>query len=176
MSSPAGSAIIQRIMESHEVLKTAFENPLTSPKEIASEMGVSLSLVYKWAQPNTETGSGSRNPLDRVRQLIELTHEQQIIEWLCQKAGGYYVRNPRANVGREYDVIPATHEIVQQFAGLLAVISQAALDNAITPEESGDIRRVWDSLKAFGEGFVRCCEEGDFEQIKQNLGEIPIRK
>ena len=163
-------------MESHEVLKKAFENPLTSPKEISSEMGVSLSLIYKWAQPNTETGSGSKNPLDRVNQLIQLTHEQKIIEWLCQQAGGYFVKNPRETSDQDYDVMPATHEIVQQFAGLLAVISRAALDNTITPEESGDIRRVWDSLKAYAEGFVRCCEEGDFEQIKQNLGEIPVKK
>jgi hypothetical protein len=163
-------------MESHEVLKKAFESPLTSPKEISSEMGVSLSLVYKWAQPNTETGSGSKNPLDRVKQLIELTREQEIVEWLCHQSGGYFVRNPRGTDGQDYDVVPATHEIVQQFAGLLAVISKAALDNTITPEESGEIRQVWDSLKAFAEGFVRCCEEGDFEQIKQNLGEIPIRK
>jgi hypothetical protein len=154
----------------------AFENPLTSPKEIASEMGVSLSLVYKWAQPSTETGSGSKNPLDRAKQLIELTHEQKIVEWLCQQAGGYFVRNPRSAAESNYDVVPATHEIVQQFAGLLAVIAQAALDNRITPEESGEIRGVWDSLKAYAEGFVRCCEEGDFEWIKQNLGEIPVRK
>ncbi|NNE94263.1 MAG: hypothetical protein HKN23_21660 [Verrucomicrobiales bacterium] len=156
-------------MESHEVLKNAFESPTTSPKEIAAEMGVSLSLVYKWAQPNTGTGSGSKNPLDRVSQLLELTREPAIVEWLCRRSGGYYVNNPKSNCEEGYEVVPATHEIVQQFAGLLTVISQAALDNTITPEESADIRRVWDKLKAFIEGFVRCCEEGDFEQIQQEL-------
>src|SRR6056297_2228952 len=35
-------------MESHEVLKKAFDQSNTSPKEIASDLGVSLSLVYKW--------------------------------------------------------------------------------------------------------------------------------
>ena len=74
-------------MESHEVLKQAFESSQTSPKQIASEMGVSLSLVYKWAQPNTESGSGSRNPLDRVSELMELTREPAIAEWLCDQAG-----------------------------------------------------------------------------------------
>lgn len=156
-------------MESHEVLKTAFENHSTSPKEIASEMGVSLSLVYKWAQPNTDTGSGSKNPLDRVIQLMELTREPAIAEWICRRAGGYYVRNPKSKCKEGYEVVPTTHEIVQQFASLLAVVSQAALDNSITPEESADIRRVWDKLKAYIEGFVRCCEEGDFEQIIHEL-------
>ena len=156
-------------MESHEVLKEAFESPNTSPKEISSEMGVSLSLVYKWAQPNNESGSGSKNPLDRVQQLVELTKHAGIVEWLCKSAGGYFVRNPRAETDKDYDVVPATHEIVSQFAGLLSVVSQAALDNSITPDESAEIRVVWDRLKAYCEGFVRCCEEGDFEQIQIDL-------
>ena len=157
-------------MESHEVLKEAFESPTTSPKEIASEMGVSLSLVYKWAQPNSDSGSGSKNPLDRVQQLVELTKHPGIVEWLCQRAGGYYVRNPKSACDEGYEVVPATHEIVAQFAGLLNEVSRAAMDNTITPDESANIRVVWDKLKAYGEGFVRCCEEGDFEQIKNDLG------
>ena len=60
-------------MESHEVIKKACEK--TSPKEVAAELGVSLSLVYKWAQPNTELGSGSRNPLDRVLELLRITKD-----------------------------------------------------------------------------------------------------
>ncbi len=156
-------------MESHEVLKEAFENPTASPKEIASELGVSLSLVYKWAQPPEGQGSGSRNPLDRVRDLIRLTNHMGIVEWLCQHAGGYFVRNPKRSGARSYDVVPATHTIVQQFAGLLDAVSRAAQDNAITSDESAEIRVVWDRLKAYSEGFVRCCEEGNFEPIQKEL-------
>lgn len=156
-------------MESHEVLKQAFESPNTSPKEIASELGVSLSLVYKWAQSNSENGSGSRNPLDRVEALVGLTKHSEIIEWLCERAGGYFVRNPKSSCEQGYEVVPATHTIVQQFAGLLDVVSKAALDNTIDPKESAEIRVVWDKLKSYCEGFVRCCEEGDFEQIQKEL-------
>ena len=155
-------------MESHEVIRDAFEK--CGPKEIASEMGVSLSLVYKWAQPNTELGSGSRNPLDRVAKLIELTGEKQIIQWLCSQAGGFYLRNPVSYCRDGYEVMPSTNAIVQQFADLLAVITQAALDNTITDDEAADIRQVWDELKSFTEGFVRCCEEGDFKKIESDLG------
>lgn len=156
-------------MESHEVLKQAFESPTTSPKEIAAEMGVSLSLVYKWAQANTENGSGSKNPLDKVQRLIALTKHIGIVEWLCKEAGGYFVRNPNSNRAEDVDVVPATNQIVSQFAGLLNVVTKAAMDNSITPEESAQIRVVWDKLKAYGEGFVRCCEEGDFEKIQKDL-------
>ena len=150
-------------LESHDVLKEAIEKK--GPKEIAAEMGLSLSLIYKWGQPNTDLGSGSRNPLDRVAQLMELTGELLIIQWLCREAGGHFVRNPPSRCEEGFEVLPATNEIVNQFAGLLAEVTQAAIDNSISPDESARIRKIWDELKMYTEGFVRCCEEGDFEHI-----------
>lgn len=150
-------------MKSHEVLKNAFDQ--SSPKAIASELGVSLSLVYKWAQDQSDMGSGSRNPLDRIVDIYDNTQHQPIIDWLCERCDGYFVPNPRTLSDDEYKVLPATHEIVGQFSSLLSRISQAALDNSITPDEAGEIRQSWDSLKSYAEGFVRCCEKGDFEKI-----------
>jgi len=155
-------------MESHEIIKAAFEKE-ASPKEIASEMGVSLSLVYKWAQPSTELGSGSRNPLDRVLELYELTKDPQLIQWLCEAAGGYFVRNPKSYCEEGFEVLPATNEIVTQFSDLLSTISRAAADNVITGDESESIRGVWEELKCFCEGFVNCCEEGDFSPMKAGI-------
>lgn len=170
---PPASGTLLDSMESHEVLKEAFDSPNVSPKEIAAALGVSLSLVYKWAQPPEGQGSGSRNPLDRVEELVRLTRHPEIVEWLCQRAGGYFVRNPKSCPTKGYSVVPATHQIVQQFAGLLDAVSRAAQDNAISKEESEEIRLVWDKLKSFCEGFVRCCEEGDFEPIQK---ELAVRK
>lgn len=150
-------------MESHEVFKDAFKK--CSPKEIAAELGVSLSLVYKWAQEQSANGSGSRNPLDRLLEIIRLTDEPRLIEWLCEKSDGYFVRNPESNCNQGLEVLPATNEIISQFGGLLTRISQAALDQSITPNEAEDIRHQWDKLKCYGEGFVRCCEEGNFEKM-----------
>jgi AcrR family transcriptional regulator len=150
-------------MESHEILKRAFGN--TSLKAIAAELGVSLSLVYKWAQEQSETGSGSRNPLDRLLEIIKMTDDPRIVEWLCHRSGGYFVRNPASKCEQGFEVLPATSEILEQFSQLLHRISQAALDNSITPDEAEHIREHWDKLKCYAEGFVRCCEEGDFEAI-----------
>jgi hypothetical protein len=153
-------------MKSHEVLKQAFDK--SSPKAIASELGVSLSLVYKWAQDQSESGSGSRNPLDRIIEIHDHTQHLPIIEWLCEQCSGYYVRNPDSECPQGFDVLPATNEIVGQFSSLLAQISQAALDNSITLDEAGEIRRCWDKLKSVAEGFVRCCEEGNFELMQED--------
>jgi len=151
-------------MESYEIFKEAFKN--SSPKAIAGELGVSLSLVYKWAQEQSESGSGSRNPLDRILEIIRLTEEERIVTWLCEKCDGYFVRNPPSSCEDGFEVLPATNEIVAQFANLLSRISQAALDSSITEDEAEEIREQWDRLKCFGEGFVRCCEEGDFEKME----------
>ena len=151
-------------MESHEILKNAFKN--CSPKEVAGELGVSLSLVYKWAQEQSESGSGSRNPLDRLLQIVRLTEEERIIEWLCERCNGYFVRNPASSSLHSSEVLPATNEIVSQFSNLLSRISQAAVDNSITLDEAQEIREQWDRLKCIGEGFVRCCEEGDFTKME----------
>ncbi|HUF62417.1 MAG TPA: phage regulatory CII family protein [Verrucomicrobiales bacterium] len=154
-------------MESHEVIRRALEK--RGPKEIASEMGVSLSMVYKWAEPKDARGSGSRNPLDRVDHLRELTGDPGLLQWLCQRAEGYFVRNPKSYCEEGYEVIPSTNEIVRQFSGLLSAISRAAADDSISVDEAKRIRAVWERLKGFAEGFVRCCEEGDFDQIRHGL-------
>jgi hypothetical protein len=152
-------------MESHEVLRNAFAK--TSPKAVASDLGISLSLVYKWAEKQSEDGSGSRNPLDRLMKVIELSGDLRIVEWLCQQTGGYFVRNPKSSCQKGFQVLPATNEIVGQFSMLLQQISTAALDHSISKKEAKEIRECWDKLKSYAEGFVRCCEEGDYDQLMQ---------
>ncbi len=150
-------------MESHEVVRQALTKG--NPKEVAAELGISLSLIYKWAQKDPATP----NPLDRVAMLYDLTQEDHILQWLCLKGGGVFVKNPPSQCRKGFEVMPATQEIVQQFANLLASISHAALDNSITGEEAASIRHVWDELKRYTEGFVRCCEEGDFVHLTEDL-------
>ncbi|RYD60505.1 MAG: hypothetical protein EOP83_19250 [Verrucomicrobiaceae bacterium] len=150
-------------MESHEVLRNAFSK--TSPKAVASDLGISLSLVYKWAEKQSDDGSGSRNPLDRLLKIIELSDDLRIVEWICQQTGGYFVRNPKSSCEKGFQVLPATNEIVGQFSALLQEISEAALDHSISKQEAKDIRECWDKLKSYAEGFVRCCEEGDYDQM-----------
>jgi transposase len=158
-------------MKSHEVLRDVFET--CSPKEVAAEMGLSVSLVYKWAEPPTEQGSGALNPLDRVEALIRCTNDQRIVQWLCERAGGFFVQNPSPGKPRTYAVVPATNKIVQEFADMLSVIASAALDNSVTKEEAEKIRARWEELKSVTEGFVKCCEHGDFQLI---MGDIRERK
>jgi hypothetical protein len=152
-------------MQSHEILREVFQK--CSPKQVATELGLSLSMIYKWAEPAEQTaGSGSTNPLDRIEALLRCTNDRRLIQWICQRAGGFFILNPKTNGPHPTFLIPATNQIVQEFADLLAVIATAAADNQITQAESRQIRARWEELKSVTETFVACCEEGNFRPLK----------
>lgn len=152
-------------MESHELLRQVYDT--TNAKQVAAELGLSLSLIYKWAEPASETGSGAANPLDRIEALIRSTGDLRLVQWVCERSGGFFIRNPKATWPHPTYLIPATNRIVQEFADLLAVIATAANDNHISHREASSIRGRWEELKTVTEGFVRCCEEGNFAALKK---------
>jgi hypothetical protein len=160
-------ALIMRAMESHELLREVFQK--ASPKQAAAEMGLSLSMIYKWAEPPAST-SGATNPLDRVSALVRCTGDHSIIQWLCHGAGGFFVRNPNANHPHPLHLVPAMNSVVQEFADLLSVMAAAAADSQITAAESKSIRSRWENLKSVTEEFVQCCEGGNFRDLKDRKG------
>jgi transposase-like protein len=154
-------------MDSQEILRNVIKK--AGAKNIAATLGLSQSLVYKWTHGESALTDGVTNPLERIAQLFDLSQDEQLLQWLSQRAGGYFVRNPPSTCKKGFEVVPATQEIVQQFADLLGSISEAASDNTITEKEAALIRESWDELKRHTEGFVRCCEEGDFANLQEWL-------
>ncbi len=154
-------------MESHDVLKKALQK--TTPKAVAANLGVSLSLVYKWAEKPADDAAGNRNPLDRLLQIIELSGDNAIVDWLCLRQGGYFVKDPEVSGMQVEHVMPATQEMIRHFSELLNQISDAAVDHSVTKGEADDIRETWDKLKSHVEAFVRACEKGDFRTMKRML-------
>lgn len=155
-------------MQSHELLREVFQK--CSAKQVAADLGLSLSMIYKWAEPpDAAAGSGAVNPLDRIDALQRCTSDPRIVQWVCHRAGGFYIKNPKATNTHPDSLIPATNEIIQEFADLLAVIATAVADNQISPQEAEAIRGRWEELKSVTEGFVQCCEEGNFRPIKDEV-------
>ena len=152
-------------MQSHELLKEVLKK--TSAKQIAADMGLSLSLIYKWAEPPADvTGSGANNPLDRIDQLLRITGDARVAQWVAERAGGFYITNPKVRPDSAHQLMPSTNNIVQEFADMLGVIAAAAADNQISKDEAKAIRHRWEDLKSVTEGFVRACEHGDFGALK----------
>jgi hypothetical protein len=151
-------------MKSHELIRQLLQQ--ANAKQLAAEMGLSTSLIYKWAEPGEDGGSGAQNPLDRVEQLARLTDGVRVAQWVCAGAGGFYVKSPRPLPnGEPHTLAAASHEIIHEFADMLSTIAAAALDNKITSAEAKDIRARWQALQSDTEEFVRSCEQGDFRPI-----------
>ena len=150
-------------MQSYELLREVFKTKPT--KEVSEDIGVSTSVLYKWAEPPEHAaGSGIGNPLDRIEALLQSTGNQRIAQWICQRADGFFIPDPK-HIPQPHYLIPATNQIVQEFADLLQVIARAAHDNTVTPAEAKQIRARWEELKSVTEGFVASCEKGNFEHI-----------
>lgn len=152
-------------MHSHEVMREVLKK--TSAKQIAAEMNLSLSLIYKWAEPpEDDSGSGASSPLDRVGQLIRITKDVRVAQWVCEQADGFFIRNPHS-LPADQPLIPITNDIVQEFADMLATIAKSSADNIISKEEARTIRRRWEVLKTVTEGFVHAAEGGNFGEQRE---------
>ena len=144
-------------MHSFQVIREVLQT--TSAKQIAADMGLSLSLIYKWAEkPDPEAATASHNPLDRMDQLLKSTRDLRLIHWLCQRSGGFFIRNPTTHHTHPEYLMPATNGVVQEFA---------ASDNRIDPADAIKIRARWEELKRSTETFVACCEAGNFQALEK---------
>jgi hypothetical protein len=164
-------------MQSYELLREVFKSK--PPKQVSEDIGLSVSVLYKWAEPPEHAaglrseasarraGSGIGNPLDRVEALLQSTGDQRIAQWICQRANGFFIQNP-GSIPHPHYLIPATNQIVQEFADLLHVIARAAHDNEVSQAEAKQIRARWEELKSVTEGFVAGCEKGDFDHIRDH--------
>ena len=146
-------------MNSHELMRDLFTS--TNVKQLASELGVSQSLVYKRAEDASENGSGAVNPLDRVEALLKYSRDSRIIQWLCASVGGFFVGNPKRVTG-EFIMPIATNSAIKDLSSLIGTIAAGAEDNKITPKEAELIRHEWEQVKSTLEGFVQNCEDGKF--------------
>lgn len=152
-------------MRSHEVLKRAADK--VGVKALAAELRLSQALVYKWCQewdPDDPDAGGVRNPLDRLADIVRITGDRSVLNWLCHEAGGFFVNNPADppdDVNTE--LLLNTQRVVQEFSRLLSTVTRSIEDDGkIEPSEADRIRDAWEVLKGTVETFTVACERGLF--------------
>lgn len=150
-------------MKSWEVLREAADR--IGVKALAARLNLSTALVYKWCQEppkDDPSGSGARNPLDRLREIIDATGDPRVINWLCNAASGFFVKNPEVEPGEtEEQLLTTTQRVVIDFGDLLATVSRSIEDDGqISESEADHIRQAWEALKTKAECFVVACERG----------------
>ncbi len=153
-------------MRSDEILKTAADK--IGVKALAAALKLSPALVYKWCQPHDENdpdASGALNPLDRLAQIFEVTGDVEVINWLCNQAGGFFVPDAEVDVRHmRTDLLVGAQQLVKEFSDMLEEVSRSiANDGSIEPGEAARIRRHWETLKRVAESFVTASESGLFQ-------------
>lgn len=154
-------------MRSYEVLRNAAEK--VGVKQLAHALKLSPALVYKWCQefdPNDPDASGARNPLDRLAEIVELTGDRAVVQWLCHQAEGFFVPNPptkRGPIGRE--LVVETQELVEDFSHLLRTVTKSIADDGIIESHEAErIRDAWEKFKSTVEEFTIACEQGAYRK------------
>jgi len=154
-------------MKSYDVIRQAVDEP--GVKAVAAALKVSPALVYKWCEPPADVAepdqSGAKNPLDRVREMYELTKDIRLIRFLCNEAGGFFVANPVPDLRKSIDeaVFTQTRAMVRDFSELLEAVTESVEDDSLIDlNEADDIRQKWEDLKACVEKFTVACEKGHF--------------
>lgn len=150
-------------MKSWEVLREAADR--IGVKALAARLNLSTALVYKWCQESPKddpSGSGARNPLDRLKEITEATGDPRVINWLCNAAGGFFVENPNVTPGEAQEqLLATTQRMVMDFGELLATLSRSIEDDGqISTMEAAHIRQAWEKLKTKAECFAVACEQG----------------
>ena len=109
-------------MKSWEVLREAAD--VVGVKMLAGRLNLSTALVYKWCQETSKQdpdSSGARNPLDRLKEIYDVTQDQRVINWMCHEARGFYVPNPDVDPGETENLISKRSEKAKE---LLIVLRQ----------------------------------------------------
>lgn len=157
-------------MRSSEVLREAAET--VGVKMLAGELRLSPALIYKWCQeadPGDPDTSGTRNPLDRLQEIVRVTGHTQVVSWLCHEANGFFVHNPEATCRDiDADLLQSTQHLVMAFSRLLNEVGKSVADDgAIEPDEADRIRIGWENLKTTAETFVVACERGVYRKRRK---------
>ena len=157
-------------MKSCEILKTAADT--IGVKALAGKLNLSPALVYKWCQDSSKDdpdSSGARNPLDRLAEIVQATGDEEVVNWLCHEAGGFFVHNPRAHGGdNETELLRQTQVLVKEFSELLSTVTRSIEDDGQIEDKEADlIRGKWQTLKTTAESFVVACETGCYHDEEQ---------
>ena len=140
-------------MESHDVVKNLLKK--IPAKHVAQELGVSLSLVYKWAEAPI-VGSGASNPLDRIEVITRLAQDMAPLAWLCERFNGSFVGHPTAEATTT-DFLRGISRIMLELGQLLAEFSD--LRDNITPARARDMRQRWEQVKSVMEKYIAAAEQ-----------------
>jgi hypothetical protein len=154
-------------MHSHELLRQVFET--TSAKQIAADMNVSVSLIYRWPRFRTQFPDSLLQSARPHRSADPIQPGRANHSLICQRAGGFFIRNPKTHHAHP-DFLNSRDEPDRPGIRRPAGRDRQRCGGTITINEleAQTIRKRWEDLKSVTETFVHCCEEGNFRFVAQS--------
>jgi hypothetical protein len=151
-------------MDSHDIVKQILKE--IPAKQIAAELGVSLSLVYKWAEPPL-VGSGTSNPLDRTELLTRISGGNAPLEWLCERMNGTFMPGTPPTIP-DLHVYRSRPELMRELGCLLTALAEIATEGDISQPKVSLLRKRWEHVKKVTEIFIQAAERGRLKTVPKN--------
>ena len=160
-------------MQSHELLREVFDKK--TPKEVSADLDLSTSMIYKWAQPrerrrqrHRQSAGPHRGAAPKHRRPparpMALPARRRIFHSQSQEHAASAFPDSRHQPDRPGICRPAASH------------RHRRRRQQITAAESKQIRARWEELKSVTEGFVACCEEGNFGPLKKEAAKRATAK
>ena len=140
-------------MNSKEALKKSCED--RGVKEIAESLKISPTAIY-----NQINNPEKNDILNKFVDFANACDNDIAVEWVAEQLNGIFVRNPNVVAKHDSMTPPYVPAALKEFSDVIREISNAMVDEKITPEEAAKIRKEWDELKIVLERFVLACEFG----------------
>lgn len=146
-----------KTMKSQAVLQEIYADHCV--KQLAGQMNLGVSTVHKWAE---SCDPNAVSPVERTGALLEcLGEDDRLIQHLCQRAGGVFVRNAPAREAGP-DLLAALCAVELAFMVTLQSLVNLALSRCLSVAAAAVVRRHWEKQKSVTEGFMQACERGAF--------------
>ena len=129
-------------MKSNERVKDSING---HTKDIAAKLGLSPESLYKWMDSNPKYN----NPVKAVLRLYEATDDVRIIEYICNKSGGFFVRNTD-----DMNTKAHINKIYSEMADVIKAIADGWEDEYLTKNELWKIQVEFSELQSCLTGFL----------------------
>ena len=153
-------------MKSHEAFRSLIKKH--GAKQLAAELGVSPSTLYKWSEPGE---CHRKNPCERLALLRRATGDNTMLQLLCAEADGFFVANPPVAAPRAtkakmetLDLTLAEAVVLRDEAELLSSLAELLAEKNLSRAEVSRLRARWERCKTDMERLVRALEGGEFRK------------
>jgi hypothetical protein len=146
--------------KSADVFKEVID--IEGAKFTALESNIGQAKLYNWSQGKSGP-KYTQNPIEQIIALTQASGSKDLIKYLCEASGGYYVENPKG-IASEMDLLRGSQKVLKKFSMTMGEIADSIEgDGRICTDEAEKIESIWNRTKTHVQSFVDMCKAGRFD-------------